>query len=69
MWIIDKFCTVLGGLSVACVGLSFMWVLWQMIFTGEFVMPPSTIFMGLFGTLAAMFIYAGCHLIKGDLFN
>lgn len=66
---IDRFCQVLGGISIFTVGLSMTYVCVVVGFYGELIAPPATAFIGLFGIMVAMLIYAACHLLKGDLFK
>jgi hypothetical protein len=63
---LDKFCVMLGGISVGAMGIGFLIVCIQMIFTHN-LPDPTLLFIPLFGIIAAMMIYAGGHLINGDL--
>jgi hypothetical protein len=65
---IDRFCLLLGVVSLLTVALSLMYVLCVIIFSGVVPMPPITAFIGLLGILSAMLSYAAAHLLKGDLF-
>jgi hypothetical protein len=65
--VIDMICKILAGCSVVLMALSFMYVCIVIIFEHHTPGPPPTMFMGLFGIFAAGLLYAGTHLLVGDL--
>jgi hypothetical protein len=68
--VLDKCCLILAGLSLAMTGAGFLYVFGMLLISKEGPPePPRILFAGVLGTLSSAMIYAGAHLLKGDLFK